>query len=625
MKTYLVEEYSPDIKFDRSSLIIALTPEVCYQLDKEGIKYSIIEDYYDEVELSNQADDYRQSVSQWIDELDEFLQNNIKGLDLKLGTIYKWYLKRMIFDTLYIRCYALRKLFETIKPSEVTFISPKPNESHLNYRFEHYGRSLYAQVIPILCTENNVPLTPVLLEVDSSEVREIRLKPAHRDESLLTGLKRILAKSGIIRRLYFIYKCSKNLPFAKRAKQEKLNIFMLKTAHIGEDFIIDALARGHNIYLLSGDSILKCSCLGDRRHLDLKAEYDKVTGLNNSLWAHTANLLEGHDLLRRVNEKYQLDVSAIVLKRLQHFVSKVCPEIIGYFKVFTEFYNKDKIDLLFTPSVSPLEEYAALAAANSHRHVRTACVFHGEGVYASRDWCTIELQNYDVHISSNIETKEYFKHLSKTIKSPAKIYSSPHRLKFAKKISGLRETRGSDSISKNRIIYLNTFLHWDDRTLDGVLYPATWYYEFQKSLIEYFSTRKEFTFVWKGLPQSDAIYNPLPNFITDNNFSNIEIATNPFTQHLLSADRVICDLPSTGFYESVVAGVPTMSLYHKATIVRKSAVDYFGNLLKLYSDIPEAIKHIDEFLNSDPELYRLTIDMEDNSILDILEKAGKEG
>lgn len=93
---------------------------------------------------------------------------------------------------------------------------------------------------------------------------------------------------------------------------------------------------------------------------------------------------------------------------------------------------------------------------------------------------------------------------------------------------------------------------------------------------------------------------------------------------MLTAHRVICDFPSTGFYESVVAGVPTMSLYHEAFIVRKSAVDYFGNLLKPFSEIPEAIRHIDKFLNSDPELYRTTSEIGDESVLHIFRKGWGE-
>ena len=620
MKTYLIENYSPDMKFDENSLIVALTPEVCYHLDKAGIDYSIIEDYYDEVELSNETDDCLQLVLQWIGELDKFLQDNIKGLDLKIATIYEWYLKRMIIDTLYIRCYALNRLFEAIKPLDIVFISHKPEEPHLNYRFEYYGRSYYSQVIPVLCSEKNIPLTSVFLEPDNKYVKEI--KSVSHGENLINRLRRTLYQSATVRRMHFIYKYFSKRHFLKHKSHQGLNIFMLKTTHIGTDFVIDALRRGHNVYQLSGDFIVKYFPLGTRGHLDLKAEYkDKVMDLNNSIWENTASLLESHDLIKWFNEKCQLDVSEIILSKLRHFISTVCPEIIGYFRVLTEFYRKDRIDILFTSSVSPLIEYAALAAANHQDYIKTICITHGDEIISGKTWGLEEIKNYDVNIASNIETKKYYRRLSSESNSSTKVYSSPHRLLGIKKIYHLRQKRKANA--KKRIIYLTTFMMWDIRTMDNLGLPDTWYYKFQKSLIEYFSAKSNYTFVWKGLPQSDAIYNPIPNFIADNNYRNIEIATNPFVEHLLSADRVICDLPSTGFYESVIAGVPTMSLYHKALIVRKSAVDYFGNLVKPFSDVPEAIKHIDEFLNSDPESYKTTIDMENNSVLDILEEIGK--
>ncbi|MFC1991148.1 hypothetical protein ACFLVC_00185 [Chloroflexota bacterium] len=620
MKTYLVEEFNSDIEFDKNSLIIALTPEVCYQLDKEEIKYSIIEDYYDEAVLSNQVDEHRQSVFHWIDELDKFPQNNIRELDLRLGTIYKWYLKGMILDPLYIRCYTLKRLFEAVSPSEVIFIASEPNEPNLNYRFENSGRSLYAEVIPILCGENSIPLKTVFLKRYSKKVREIAKSTGSRNQIFIFRLKSILARSRIVRRIYFIVKCTTKLLFTKRAELNKLNIFMLRSDYIGEDFIIDALTRGHNIYMLSGDSILKYSHLGARRHLNLKVEYDKVAGINNGIWGQSANLLEGHDLIKWFNEQFQLDVSEIVLPRLRYFISNVCPEILGYFKALTKFYKKEQTDILLAPFRSTLIEYAAVAAANYHERVKTVCFSHGDSVSNSKTWNIVELENFNIYIASNTETKVFYSCLGKTINSLTKLYSSPHRLLNVKKIGHLREKRRG-KIRKNRIIYLPTFTLWDNRRMDGGPYPDTWNYKFQKSLIEYFSTRREYTFVWKGLPQSEKIYNPIPDFIKDNNFSNIEVAVNSFSEHLLSADRVICDLPSTGFYEAVIAGVPTMSLCYKALIVRKSAEDYFENLLKFFSDIPEAIKYIDEFLNSDSELYKVTIELEDNSILNILEGA----
>jgi hypothetical protein len=618
VKTYLVEAYSQEIEFDKDSFVVALTPEVCYQLDKKEIKYSIIEDYYDFVELSSQVEEYRQSVFRWIDDFNEFLLSSIKGLDIKLATIYRWYLKGMILDPLYIRCYALQHSFKTIKPTEVTYLVQKPAESHLNFRFEHYGRSLFSQVIPILCAKNNIPLTTVFLESDGKKDTEI--KSVGPNESLITRLKKTLYKSATVRKIYFTYRCLKKLPYLKRAGQKKLNIFLIRVSHIGENFVAEALVRGHHVYLLSGDSILKYSCFGMRKHLQLKPG---PPPLKDNVWENAANLLAGHNLIKWVNENCQMDVSEIVLPRLRHFVSKVCPELVSYTKEFIEFYKKDGIDLLFTPTVSYLEDYAALAAAKRYPQIKTACLVHGDGVYDSRVWNITELQNYDIHISSNTETKEYFQRLAKEINSSAKIYSSPHRLLNVKKIASLREKMGSNTIIKNRIIYLPTLMVWDVRRNEGDPYFDTWYYRFQKSLIKYFSTRGDYTFVWKGLPQSEEIYNPIPDFIRDNHFSNIEIATNPFVEHLLTAGRVIHDCPSTGFYESVIAGVPAMSLNHRCTINRPGAVAYFGNLLKLFIDTPEAIKHIDEFLNNDAELYKMTIDTGDSTIFDIIKESGE--
>ncbi len=622
MKVYLVERYRPDIKFDKGGTIIALAPEACYHLNKAGVKYSIIEDYYDEKELSAGVDEYFTSQLEWIDSLDKFLQSNIKEikeLNLKLGTVYYQFLKTMVLDPLYIRCYTLNRLFAAIKPTSVILISPPPEEMAINFRLQSSGSSYYAQVIPLLCKANNIPLTPVFLEPDSEAMREIR--SGRGTGELLTRWARALYQNTLVRRLHFAYKYFSRRHFLKQKRREGLNILLLKLVHIGMDFVIDATRRGHHVYQLADNLILKYSPLGAGKYASLGTEYrGKVANLKSDrIWADTAGLLEEHDLIKWINQKCQLDVTPIVLPRLRHFITEICPQLLAYFKVFTEFYEKARIDFVITPHESSPAEFAAIAAANHHNHTRSVCVQHGDSVFAANFWNIIELLHFNTHISSNKEINEYFRHQCQAHNIPTELYSGvSYRLSSIAEIGRLRESNKAN-IRKNRIIYLPAIMMWDTRKMGATNYPCAWYYEFQKSLMEYFSTRQEYTFVWKGLPVSDAIYNPIPNFIMDNDFSNIEIATNSFISHLLSADRVICDFPSTGFYESVAAGVPTMSLYHKAFAVRKSAVDYFGNLLKSYSDISEAIKYIDEFLHNDPESYKMTIEGKDESILHILE------
>jgi hypothetical protein len=621
MKVYLIENYSSDIKLDENSLIVALTPEVCYQLDRVGITYSTIEDYYDEAELLADEDSYYESQLRWIGELDEFLKDNVAGLkelDLRLGSIYYFWIKTYVLDPLYIRCYTLRSFFERVKPSDVIFISAPPGKERLSLMLEDVSKSYCSQLIPLYCRDRNIPFKAVLLR--GKDGNHSLKKPVEAGLSFTYSLKRAFAKSETIKSVYYLYRYLRKQPFLQQRSQNILDILIIRGGYnIVPDFRIDALKRGHRVYELANDFIVKESPFGSRRHYCLR----KGSALQDNIWQQAADLVQHSDLIKKVNEQCRLDVSEIILPRLSYFISSICPEIVTYFKDFMEFYAKKKIDFVLAPLAYSIVEHGALAAANS-RGINTVCLDHGDDIFASIAWRVCELKNFSILIASNRESREYYECLCKANNIPGELYISPHRLLHVEKIRELRE-KSRSKIKGGRIIYLPNQWIGDRRRLSSNWPPSIWYYRFQKSLIEHFSTRPEYTFVWKGLPQSDAAHEPIPDFITDSNFTNIEISTMPFIEHLLSADKVICDFPSTGFYESVVAGVPTMSLYHKGSKVRTPAVEHFGNLLKPYADIPEAIRHIDEFLNSDPELYKTTIDMGDEQVINILEKIAEKG
>jgi hypothetical protein len=628
LKVYLVEACSLDTKFDEGSLVIALTPLACYQLNKAGVRYTIVENYYDEAELAAGEDAYHQFQLRWMSRLDVFLQENIrevKELKLNLGTIYYLYLKVAVLDPVYLRCYALSRLFTAVKPTSVTFISRSPQKVPLDYNLFNNSRSYYSLIVEALCGQNGIPVESVFLKPDAEKAPET----VRRHESLPNRLMAILSRNSLARGIYFFpqrlrftYRYVKACLYNRQAGQKRLNILMLKLGHIGFDFVIEALNRGHIVYQLSGDFIVKYSCSGTRKKYNLEIERARMAAPDASVWETTAGLLDGHELITSVNKLCESDVSGIIQPGLKHFVSYVCPDIVDYFRVFTEFYRKAKIDFVITPHEVFPAEFAAVAAAGRSRGVTSVNLVHGDSVFAANIWDITWLARYDVNISSNEEMREYFQHRCQVNHFTTRIYRSPHRLLPLKQKGLLREKGGS--VKKSRIIYLPSIFMGEHSMFDCAHYPDTWYYELQRALIKYFSTRKEYTFVWKGLPTSDAIYSPIPDFIRDNNFQNIEIATTPFTRHLLTADRVICDYPSTGFYESVIAGIPTISLYHRVLKVRKSAVEYFGRLLVPFSDTPEAVKLIDEFLAADPERYKTAFDTEGPGVLDILEEIDRE-
>ena len=58
MKYYLAEAYTPNLKFKCDDIIIVLTPWAFYGSSKAGVKYSILEDYYNEAEFLKKEENY---------------------------------------------------------------------------------------------------------------------------------------------------------------------------------------------------------------------------------------------------------------------------------------------------------------------------------------------------------------------------------------------------------------------------------------------------------------------------------------------------------------------------------------------------------------------------------------
>ena len=628
MKTYLVEEYSPEIVFGDNRLIIALTPKACYQLDKHGITYSFIEDYYSETELLNEKQDYFSSQLKWLEDFDKYLQETIpqlKKLNLKLCYWYFYFLKSTI-DPLIVRSNTLNRFFDKINPSEVMYITAHTEEIAPNFTlFFGKGKSIYLRLLPLFCKKYSASFTCI-------NVAEEAMPAISDTTSTAAGVTRkmkdFVGSHNTFLNVYRSYRSGcwyTAIPHFPRHKQ--LNILMLKSGYGGDLFIKDALKRGHNVFLKSEDTIFKYSSFGLKEYYKLNNSDSKsfVNPEYKEIWQTTANqLIDQSEILGWINNKCGVDVSEIILPRLQYFISSLCPEILSYFYEFVKFYNKNDIDFVITPHETSPDEVAAIAAARHSKKTKSICFMHGSDVYALDMRDLTEIDHHDIYFALYDEIMAYFiKRKGIYGGQRTEIFQGFGLYKFSEYIK-IKEKRERGIVAKSnkkncpKILYLPTFSMWDKQRFDDARYSDAWYYKFQKALIEHFAKRPEFKFVWKGLPTSDASYNPIPNFIKDNQFENIEVATDYFGNHLVSADRVIADTPSTGFYEAVIAGVPAMSLYHKDLKMRKSAIEFFGHLIQPFSDIPEALEKIDRFLESDPKLYCTSIPLS-NDVIKVLE------
>jgi len=606
MKLYLLEAYDPNIQFD-DGVVVALTPEVCYHLDKRGIDYNIIEEHYNEHELFEDRHAFLQDQSNWFGDFDKFLKDNIDALnryDLNLATTYSTYIKTNIVDLIILKSYILKSLFDELNPSSVIFVTLPLNEKVLTDDLRYSGKSIYAQLISLLCKKHSIPLTE-LFGYSAKNTKNVTSRRSKTFRGICKYIPGILKIMGSI--------------FSKKKQNSILNILQLNFSYNGFDVIKNGFIRGHKVYLLSGNKIFIFHRRGIKIFDIEYKNHDTENALND--WNQAAQLLETHELIKWINEKCSLDVSDIVLPNLKHFVLNICPDLLRHYMAFITFYERESISIVVSPYMQSTIELGAIAAANKCEHTKTMCVEHGDDIFTNLFWRLKELTNFDVLVVSDKENKRYLESICNQHKTRTNVYSISERMSSIIKIGDLRKTGKFNNLNKkNEIIYLPTFLTWDALRIDANIHISpTKYYKFQKTLLEYFSEKKDYTFIWKGLLQSESIYNPIPDLIIDKNITNVRVETEPFKKYLPYANKVIFDYPSTGMYESIIAGVPTMCLCTDKLNVRKTGIELFKNVIKFYHNVDEAIGYIDEFVSTDSEKYTAHLETSDKNLIDIIE------
>jgi len=603
MKLYMLEAFDPNMQFD-DGIIVALTPEVCYHLDNRGIDYSIIEDHYNEHELFEDRHAFLQNQDDWFRDFDVFLKNNIATLntyDLNLASIYSLYIKN-IMDTIIFKSHILNTLFNKFNPSSVVFVAFQPNEKVLKEKLGYHDESAYAHLIPIICEKYSIDLFEHF---------------GYSAQNIKNVAGSIGDKISKIRK--YIPSICEMFSCVLRPKKQKnvLNILQLNIAYNGFSIIKDAFVKGHNAYLLIDNKIFKFHRFGFRI-FNIQHNNDHIENTFHD-WNQTAQLLETHELIKWINEKCLLDVSNIVLPNLKYFVLNICPDLLKYYETFLLFYEAESIDVVLSPYQQRTIELAAIAAANKCKYTKTICVEHGDDVFTEIFWRKKQLINFDILIVSNEENKQYLELMCEKYNFETKIYSISERMKTIIKLGESRQARKSGD-NNNEIIYLPTFFTWDPLRIDTNIHISpTRYYKFQKSILEYFSEIDDCTFIWKGLFASEPLYNPIQKLIKDMDVRNVKVEKKPFQRYLPHANKVICDYPSTGMYESIIAGVPTICLCSDKLNVRKTGIELFENVIKFYHNVDEAIVYIDEFVSTDSEKYTAHLETSDKNLIDIIE------
>jgi hypothetical protein len=264
----------------------------------------------------------------------------------------------------------------------------------------------------------------------------------------------------------------------------------------------------------------------------------------------------------------------------------ICDNYLGFFKVSGgNFYVVDR---------QPRHSLSCLAALRAAKESGLVTIYldHGStGIY--QDWLIWDkLLNFDYSYFDDFDMRRYALALVRGM--------GENRRPVADIKEWIRPRPRKRKESKKRIILFAPAFYCNDRWVR--LYPDTLRFRHRKALLPIFqrlSKEANIQVIWKAFPKGDDAYDPIGEVIREE-FPGIKYRIHGFDRLLSRCSWFVTDCISTGIYDAVQLGIPSLCVcYRKAEPVREEVAERFGNSIFRFDAIMEVEDVLRGFIEND--------------------------
>lgn len=598
---YLVEDFISSLDYSKAK-VVSLTPWASYELERRGISYQILEDYYSTGELLKGQDEFVREEMKCQEKLDEFLRESIlfcREIDAYPARTHRSRLTYLT-NTVIIQAYIVSEFIKKTSPERIVYVC-KSNPRQTDFSVYGFGDKALRNILKVLeifCKKKG----NITLEVKCSGENKIERQGRDAPGSVLKETFKGALKNG-----YHLFKYDKLLKYANSDKGlKKTRILFLNAGGSRMDFLAKKfIQNGADLFIKDGDNIFQASSLSGRRVNWPKNHILQERHIKEDCLKASKEIGDKTNLYEWINSKAGIAVTSIVAPYIEDFVSGTCYNFLCETRNILELVRKEKIDFVISNTSVGENVAAPLAAGKALSGVKNLCFQHGSTVLDLKERFVFEeLDAFDYYFASDSLSEKYFGEYSHAGGiEECRVKQSPH---YLKDIISRQKKRKIEKKKREKVVYVTKKLaHGRMRfKSDGIMiFPPAYYYEYLKKLVDFFGKRRDFDFIYKHTPAQKWAEDSIIKYIKEKNYPNVFVEDKHFTHYLKTADRVILDYPSTGFFEAAQFGVPVMSLYSRLSEVWGPFKEHFGKSLKEFSTLDEAIARINEFLDDDPAEY----------------------
>ena len=339
MEYCLIEDFTTDSPLPKNCSYVALTQNAFYELEKTGIDFITLEDFYTSGELRGDTDVFLDSQLQWFQDFDKFIRDiypEAERMKLSMASIYFYWIKYAV-DNIILTARVLKKFISATSPDKIWFLSvnPPPDEIEHILSFRNL-ESTYSRLIEPVCTQKDIEferLTLIFEEINKKEDRIVSNEPRIpmlQDGDIKIWLKSILPRQLLIK-IKKIIRRYQNLKYLSGPgiprREIKGRIFLLSIADFIYEFCKETTPHNFQFFLYEDHEIYKASPLPGRKNVRItnKEKANIRIGLD---WESILQQLIHSKIMSWIDTQAGMDVSDALVSRFELFLKKICPEIL---------------------------------------------------------------------------------------------------------------------------------------------------------------------------------------------------------------------------------------------------------------------------------------------------------
>jgi hypothetical protein len=544
--------------------VVALTPEACYELDRQGVKYELATEFGIDERIAALEPLHWQEQLRWFEALDEVVAAHVpetRRWRVGAATLYGYGLKTLM-DPVRIRALELDSMLGSCdlvllhrrEPGMTSLVLP-----------------LVAAARGIACEEQVHKGTPSV---------EVRSPPGAPDQP-----KRAKAPlrwgRGALRRARSAL---------TRARTRQLTLLFADYGYDLGYLLARAREQGHRCLRIIGDAVVEEGPSGGVAQLP-------VTGADVG-WGSAAETLASpdHPLWEWPNEWLAgVPLADVVRPRILDWLGDVMPLVAARAAALGELMRNRRVDFVLGANIASPDVLAA--AAVTACPTQSVLVDHGHAAHASELFDLIMLRHVDHNFCATSELAQYMDSRRARYDHAT---AEPHvgSYQWQANASMSRSGEQPQPLPEGRpvVVYALGATGGGGRYLNSPWFTDGWYYALCRAVVDTLARHPDLFSVVKLFPGDGVARNPIDHYVDDLGLDHVVWSRAPLRAWIPWADRIVFDYPSTGLYEAAAAGVPYLALLYDHHPYRPAAVERLGPAAVHFTEPAEAARAVEAFV-----------------------------